>query len=207
MLAHVVLGIGCVIISRLLPVAIVPGANGLLGKIGSSLPEPPPSAAGLVHSTWTFLPRGPERSVDATEQAVGRRRLVERRERDHAPGLRVGVTCGDVLEVASDIRAVLDQHVAAEQDRRDQQLAHGRLCVDLLGDHLTQHERPLGVADQHEPAAVVVLLQVGLERRGHVGRTLGGLSGRRCAGVLPAVPMPASVTCRYIGANTRQYCE
>src|ERR1700744_164503 len=59
MLAHVVLGIGCVIFSRLLPVAIVPGANGWLGKIGSSLPEPPPSAAGLVHSTWTCFPLVP----------------------------------------------------------------------------------------------------------------------------------------------------
>src|ERR1700759_1376422 len=59
MLAHVVFGIGWGVISRLLPVAIVPGANGLLGKIGSSLPEPPPSAAGLVHSTWTCFPLVP----------------------------------------------------------------------------------------------------------------------------------------------------
>src|SRR4051812_22062622 len=28
---------------------VLPGANGLLGKIGSILAEPPPSRAGLVH--------------------------------------------------------------------------------------------------------------------------------------------------------------
>ena len=95
----------------------VPGANGSRGWIGVILAEPPPSAAGLVQSTSC------PGSVGAAEDRVRGRGLAEGRERDHAAGLRARAAGADVLEVAAHVLALLDEHVAAEQHRRDQPLA------------------------------------------------------------------------------------
>ncbi len=135
---------------------VEPGANGALGWIGSSRPLPPARLAGLVHSTSS--PFGGVRLAErlertrAAEQAVLGHRLVERREGDHAPQLGRAAAGGDVLEVTADAGVALDEHVPAHQDRRQQALAHGRLRVDLLGDHGLEHARALGVADEHEAA-------------------------------------------------------
>src|SRR5262249_36091384 len=99
-----------------------------------------------------------------TEQARLRNRVVERRERDHAPEL-IGPTTGwDVLEVTAGASVALYEDVAAEQDRRQHQLSDRWLGVDLLGDHRAEHPRALRVADEHETAAMVVVLQVVRER-------------------------------------------
>ena len=52
--AHVVAGRGKSTSRSVIPSAMaVPGANGALGLIGVIGAVPPPSAAGLVHSTWS----------------------------------------------------------------------------------------------------------------------------------------------------------
>ncbi len=67
----------------------------------------------------------------------------------------------------------LTEHVAAEQDRGYEPPAHRGLGIDVLGHQRLEHGRALGVADEHESAAVVVLLQIGGERCADVGEPEG----------------------------------
>ena len=59
----------------------------------------------------------------------------------------------DVLEVATDVLALLHDDVATEQDRRHEPLSDRRLRVDVLGDQRPEDERALRVPDQDETAA------------------------------------------------------
>ena len=54
-----------------------------------------------------------------------------------------------------------------EQEGRDELLLH-RLPIDLLGDELGQDARALGVADQHDAAALVLVLEVVVPGVDHV---------------------------------------
>ena len=65
-----------------------------------------------------------------------------------------------MLEVTADVLAARYQDVAAEQQRGRQPAASILLGVDLLLDQLGQHARALGVADEHDAAAVVVVREV-----------------------------------------------
>ena len=130
----------------------MPGANGSLGWTGVIFAEPPPSAAGLVQSTSMPALGGRGRRW---RPAGGGSSNVE--NAIDAADLRPRAAGADVLEVAARVLALLDRHVAAEQDRRDELAADLGLRVDLLADELAQHERALRVADQHDAAAVVVV--------------------------------------------------
>ena len=104
-----------------------------------------------------------------------------------------------MLEVAADTAVALHQHVAAHEDRREHALAHRGLGIDHLGDHGLEHAGTLGVADEHEAAAVVELRQIRLQGLLHVGDPQRGI-GLEVDPDVPGSPAPARVTCRYIGA-------
>jgi hypothetical protein len=120
----------------------------------------------------------------APEARLRRHVRVEGREGDHASDLAGRAAGGHALEVAARVLALLHQHVAAEQDRRDEPPADLRLGVDLLGDELAQHACSLRVPDDHDAAAVVVALQVAAPRVANV--SLGrSAHGRRHLGRAP----------------------
>jgi hypothetical protein len=66
----------------------------------------------------------------------------------------------------------------------DQPPPHGRAPVDLALHELAEHEGPLRVADQHDPAAAVVLSQIGAPCLAHVAIAPIACLGRDAGRVL-----------------------
>src|SRR5688572_1589214 len=78
--------------------------------------------------------------------------------------------------MAADILALGNRDVRSEQDGGDEACLQW-LAIDLLLDELAQHAGALGVADEHEAAAVVPGRQVMLPGAAHV--VVGELEVRR----------------------------
>ncbi len=74
------------------------------------------------------------------------------------------MTRREVLEVASDVVAGRDGHVAAEEQRGDDAASHGRVGVDLAAEQRDEQRCALGVPDEHDTAAVVVVGEVVVPR-------------------------------------------
>lgn len=72
-----------------------------------------------------------------------------------------------MVEVAAERAALPDGDVAAEQERRDEAAADRRGVVHLLLEQPDQDRRALGVADEDDPAAVVVVGEVVAESGEH----------------------------------------
>src|SRR5262249_12473768 len=98
---------------------------------------------------------------DFTEERIRRRRRVgsERRKADHAPGLRRGAAQRYVLEGAAYILAARHGQRRAGENRGN----HPRLnwfAVDLLANEPLKNERSLGMRDEDEAAALIVMLEI-----------------------------------------------
>ena len=74
--------------------------------------------------------------------------------------------------------------------------SRGRVGVDLGRDQPSQHHRALGVADEDNAAAVVVVSHVVLPGREHVAVGSSQAAGVSCHRRVDRT----SVNCRYIGA-------
>ena len=184
---------------------VVPGAKGSLGKIESSV-RGAAAQCSRVRAEDVPLGRVPpaERATGTAEDGTDGHGSVEGREADHAAELLVRFAAGNVLEIPADVLVLLDLDVAAEEQRREHPLAQRGLRVDLLGDQLPEDEAALRVADEDDSATMVVLPQVGLPGAQHARcRRACACAGVTALGSL----IPARVSCRYIGAKTRQYCE
>ncbi len=114
----------------------------------------------------------------ATEQRVGRWRLVETRVRHDTPGLGGRRARRDVSEAAAHRPTGRHRHVAAQDHRGDEQAAGRRNVVDLPLDQVDQDAGPLGVHDQDHAPTVVVVGQVVRPRRLYTEVRLG-LGGQR----------------------------
>ncbi len=86
------------------------------------------------------------------------------------------------LNDASHLLAFGHDHLTAEDHRADELLAQRRVGVDLFFDQLLEHGRALGVADELEAAALVVLRQVFVECGGDADVRLGRPFGSDPAG-------------------------
>ena len=104
----------------------------------------------------------------AAEARVRGRRLVESGVRDDAARLARARAGRDVREVAAVGPSLANEHVAAEQQRRDQAAPDHRVRVDLLAHELAEHPRPLRMPDHHHAPPAVVALEVLPPRLAHV---------------------------------------
>jgi hypothetical protein len=195
---HTVVDVGCGRPSIAMPAAIsVPGANGIEGKIESTSPWLRLSRAGLVHSTCLSCPAG-TRPKNCPPGC-----LIEGRERNHTSKLARRTAGGYVLEVPANIRAAPHQDVAAQDERGHEAAAEHGIGIDPLFHQLVQQERALRMVDQHEAAPVVVIAQIFPKR----GQDVVVREWRAAGDSPPLRSRNGTVTCRYIGANTRQYWE
>ncbi len=143
-----------------IPSPSVPGKDEVGARVLSGA-DPPPGRRGVVAedldvgADW-LAERLLEPPVRPPEQRVVRRGLVEDGVGDDAVQFPLRTAGRHLLEGAALVAALLDGHVAADQQRRDELLANGGEGIDLLPDELGQHARPLRVADQDHAAAVVV---------------------------------------------------
>ena len=143
-----------------MPAAIsVPGANGCRRGHQGQRDRAAAAQRGGVRARGLELgPVGqPEEAGDAARAAAedrpGRRRLVERAERDHAGELRRPPAGGHAAEHATAVRPRADGDVAAEEHGRDQPAAQGAMRVDAAADEPLQVVAPLRVAEEDEAAA------------------------------------------------------
>src|SRR6478672_13753601 len=99
--------------------------------------------------------------------------LVERRVRDHTRRLVRGATRGERSRRAADVLARRYRETAAQHQRGDDEFLLRRILLDLVREQRGEPARALGVADEHDAAAVVVALEIRVPRLYHVGLSKG----------------------------------
>ena len=177
-------------------------AGALRGTIVSARSLPPASSTGFTHiATWPLPSSHPKMPSVVGGEAAGQD------EKEMMQPVSVAACAGrEVVEGAADVLALGYLDGAAQQDRRHDPGADRLVAVDLALHERDQPERALRVADEDDAPTVVLLLQVGLPGVEHVGVRLRVGRVRSAVGASP-IPMPDSVTCRYIGANSRHTFE
>ncbi|GBD46739.1 hypothetical protein HRbin41_01571 [bacterium HR41] len=125
---------------------------------------------GACHLHRAFRNWQTERHPRVPEHRVAAGRLAVDRVGDHATHLSRRRTKAQVTEVAAAIAARTYEHIAPDQERRDEDAATSRFRVDLLAHQPPQSERSLRVAEQNDAAtATVVATEIFAERCAHVG--------------------------------------
>ena len=143
----------------------------------------------------------PEQDAGLPNRLLAGHRLVERRERDHATELRVADRHAGMCLKSPPIPVLpfLTSTLPPIRIADSEQLADRRLGVDHLGDHRSQHERrPANGRSARTRGRGCT--SAGRSRTRSRRRQTGS-AGSASSSVCPS-PIPASVTCRYIGANT-----